>query len=227
MSYKGPFATLLAGSAVTAVLVGLSFRAGPGPQPAAAAGTQLPSVPAATALLPDPPGASSTPARPAAPKRPAAVNASWAGKVAGSRSTLAIAVTNGTAVAYLCDGNQIEEWLRGTAADGQLRLSAVKGGGSLTGTFRADRAQGTVTEASRARAFDIAAVSAPSGLYRSAAKLRNASVVGGWIVLADGRQVGLASVDGTPVRPSTLDVGAGTATVSGDSVHADRLGGDG
>jgi hypothetical protein len=220
MSYKGPFATLLAGSAVTAVLIGLSFRAGPAPQPAAAAGTALPTVPAATTLLP-------TPATtPATPKRPAPVNATWAGKVADGRSTLAIAVTNGTAVAYLCDGNRIEEWLRGTARDGQLRLTAVKGGGSLTGTFRADRAQGTVTDANRARGFDIAAVAAPSGLYRSAVKLRNASIVGGWIVLADGRQVGLATVDGAPVRPSRLDLATGTATVSGGSVHPARLGGD-
>jgi serine/threonine-protein kinase len=155
------------------------------------------------------------------------VNGTWAGKVASTGTTLAIAITNGTAVAYLCDGGKIEAWMRGDAIGGLLSLKAVKGSGRLTGTLDGNRARGRVTEASQERGFDITAVAKPSGLYRATANLRGAAVVGGWIVLPGGRQVGLATVGGTPVRPSTLDLATGTATVSGMAVRPQRQGGDG
>jgi hypothetical protein len=45
-------------------------------------------------------------------------------------------------------------------------------------------------------------------------------IVGGWIRLPNGAQVGLATVDGTVVTPSQLDVATGTATVGGVAVVA-------
>ena len=47
----------------------------------------------------------------------------YAGKVTGGKATIAIAVKDGKAVAYLCDGKKTEAWLRGTAVDGELALS--------------------------------------------------------------------------------------------------------
>ena len=43
----------------------------------------------------------------------------------------------------------------------------------------------------------------------------------------DGRQVGLATVAGRQVRPSSLDLTTRTATVAGGTVHAERQGGQG
>jgi hypothetical protein len=228
MSYRGPLTTLAAGAAVTAVLIGLSFRAGPASQPAAGGGA-TPTLPTAGTLSAPASTAATPPAKPAKPTPPLRVdvNGTWAGKVGGTGTTLAIAVKNGTAVAYLCDGDRIEAWMRGTAIGSLLTMKAVKGNGRLTGTLRGDRASGQVTEAAKDRAFDIGAVSKPSGLYRATANVRGAAVVGGWIVLPSGRQVGLATVAGTPVRPSALNLATGTAVVNGGTLRPERQGGDG
>jgi hypothetical protein len=224
MSYRGPLTTLAAGAAVTAVLIGLTFRAAPASQPAAGGGA-TPTLPAAGTLSAP---AGTPPAKPAKPTPPRVrVNGTWAGKVGGTGTTLAIAVRNGTAVAYLCDGDRIEAWMRGTAIGSLLTMTAVKGNGRLTGTLRGDRASGRVTAAAKDRAFDIGAVSKPSGLYRATANVRGAAVVGGWIVLPNGRQVGLATVAGKPVRPSPLNLATGTAVVDGGTVRPERQGGDG
>jgi serine/threonine-protein kinase len=223
MRHKGPLATLLAASAVAAVLVACGNRAGPADQPTSTASTR-PAPPASQTVPPTPPPA--TPTTSATP-RPVALNGTWAGRINGSGTVLAIAVTNGTAIAYLCDGRTIEAWLRGAAAGRLLGLTAVKGGGRLTGTLRGGRLRGTLTEVTRDRSFDLAAVHAPSGLYRATATVRGAAVVAGWIVLPPDsrRQVGLATVAGRQVRPSSLDLATRTATVAGGTVHAERQGG--
>jgi hypothetical protein len=222
MRYRGLLATLVAGSAVAAVLVACGYHAGPVEQPTSTASTR-PAPPVSQSVPPTSPAAPPTSASP----RPAALNGTWAGRINGSRTVLAIAVTNGIAIAYLCDGRTIEAWLRGAAGGRLLGLTAVKGGGRLTGTLQGGRLRGTVTEETRDRSFDLAPVHAPSGLYRASATVRGAAVVAGWIVLPpDGRrQVGLATVAGRQVRPSALDLATRTATVAGGTVHAQRQGG--
>ena len=60
----------------------------------------------------------------------------------------------------------------------------------------------------------------PSGLYRTASNVRGARLVGGWIVLADGTQVGLASFAGSPVPAPPLDMSTRTTTILGAKVTA-------
>ncbi len=113
----------------------------------------------------------------------------YAGNVGGGGASIAIAVKDGKAIAYLCDGATAEAWLQGTGTGGELELAGGDGA-RLTGKYANGGATGTVNAVGREWTFDIDAVAPPSGLYRANATVANAQIVGGWIVLADGTQVG-------------------------------------
>jgi serine/threonine-protein kinase len=190
---RGPLLTLAGGVVVAALLVGVNAMAGAKDPPArkaaivTAATTQAaPETPGAVVGLPPTEGvASSVPAD--------RTRATFVGHVDNNAGTLAISLRDGVAIAYICDGNKVEAWLKGTAEAGRLSLSG-KGGASITATFDAGRARGRVTVIGATNTFSIGLAKKPSGLYRTAAKVRNAKVVGSWIVLPDGRQVGVLTV---------------------------------
>ncbi len=228
-----PLLTLLTGLVLGAVLLGMSMTATPAaappqgaqvaatsPQgPAAGAARPAPSTPAAGAADSGAPAApdNGVPDAPDANAPEAKANATWAGTVDGGKASIAIAAKDGVAIAYLCDGNRVEAWLRGTAQAGTLDLTG-KGGDELTGTFGNGKASGVVVTAGKRWTFTAPGVKAPSGLYRATAQVRNASVVGGWIVLADGTQVGVLSTDGAPAPAPPLDLTTGTTTVDGTTI---------
>lgn len=233
MKRMSPLAILMAGISVAALLIGVGWQweritgrptagivaGAPGEPTPEVPGGGDPPVPEDSATAPPPGTGGEAPPGPA--KDPVAqqvkLTGTWAGRL--SPGTLAIAAKNGQAIAYLCDGDELEAWLKGTAVDGKLSLTG-KDGAKLTGTASASQAEGTVTVGGRTYDFRIGAVKKPSGLYRFASNVRGAKVVGGWIVTKDGRQVGLATVDGALVRPSTLDPATGRATVGGETVTA-------
>ena len=124
--------------------------------------------------------------------------------------TLYVAVRDGRAIAYLCDGDDVEVWFQGPALAGELALTS-KAGATLTGSFKAGSASGSITFGGRAAKFRIPSVRKPSGLYRAAGRVRNAAVKGGWIVLADGSQTGVLTVGGTPQPAPPLDTATRTA----------------
>lgn len=147
----------------------------------------------------------------------------WAGRVKGGAATIAITARGNQAIAYVCDGERIEAWLQGTATGGKLNLSAGARStidASLTGTFGNGRAKGTVRVGGTSFTFDVGAVTRPSGLYRASADVRGAKLVGGWIVLADGTQVGLATFAGSVVPVEPLDLPSGTVTLYGARITA-------
>jgi hypothetical protein len=196
MKRTAPLLTLLAGLAVGTVLFLVNNAvAVDDPEPVAApvkAGAEATASPSPTA-------AATPTARPVETSAPAEkVNATWAGDVDGGKATIAIAVKEGVAVAYVCDGRRVEAWLHGVAADGKLELEGK--GGALAGTFGNGRAEGTVTAGRNTWTFDVPAVTKPSGLYRATANVRSARVVSGWIVVR-GRQVGTVS-DGEVTAPA-------------------------
>jgi serine/threonine-protein kinase len=210
---RTPFVTLLAGLALGAVLLGASMIAS---SKDAARQDAANTVGATTATANASPSAAASPS----PTAPAAkVNATWAGTVNGGAATIAISVREGIAVAYLCDGKRVEAWLQGTAAEGKLNLSGPKGA-TLSGTFGNGKAAGTATAGGKSWTFTAPAVTKPSGLYRAVADVRNAKVVGGWIVLPDGRQVGVVTTDGAAAPAPALDLATGTATVDGTAITA-------
>ncbi|WP_205752722.1 hypothetical protein [Cryptosporangium phraense] len=181
---------------------------------APAANTSQPSAPPSAI----PSSADPAPSAGGSSKPPVATRkAVFAGRVVGGRATVAISVKNGKAVAYFCDGKKTEAWMTGPAAGGDLDLEGAPGG-TLTGTYGRTKAAGTVTAGGQQWKFDAPLVTSPSGVYRGTARVQGARVVAGWIVLPDGSQVGVASVDGQPEPAPPIDLNSKTATVDGGRV---------
>lgn len=147
----------------------------------------------------------------------------YVGYVDSGAASVAVIVDGGEATAYVCDGNTREAWLSGPATGGVLELSGDQG--SLSATFDGFVAEGETTVDGQAWTFSVALVEPPEGLYRFADTIAGgAEVVGGWIVLPDGNQVGAVNVDGETRPAERLDVDTGEVTIDGDVVTAQRQG---
>ena len=192
-----------------AVSVGLSVTSGSAEQTPAAAPTVAAPAPTGSASAAAAPTASAAPLETVVVANPVAeVRVTFAARL--DIGTLFVAVRDGRAIAYLCDGDDLEVWFQGPALAGELALSS-KAGATLTGSFRAGAATGSVTFGGRTAAFRLPSVKKPSGLYRAAGLVRNALVKGGWIVLPDGTQTGVLTVGGEPQPAPPLDTAARTA----------------
>lgn len=219
MKAKGPIITLAAGLAVAAVLMVMNLSVTGKDTPGDAANT------AATAS-PVPPSSAPAPTGVATQSAAAGTRVTYAGAVNGNSATLAIAVSDGKAVAYFCDGRSAEAWLQGTATGGQLTLTGANNA-TLTGTFGNGVAAGSVTVAGKQSTFSLKTVAPPSGLYRASANVRNAQLVGGWIVLDNGQQVGLTVYGGQTQPAPRLDTTSKTAVVDGVTVTVGAVDGSG
>jgi hypothetical protein len=220
MKHRGPIITLAAGALLAAVLLVIDVNSEPPAVPATAVGPLASHTTIGGSI-----GGSIGKATPSPSPTPVAVvnpgppNATFAGEVdRGNGASIAIAVHNGQAVAYLCDGHT-EAWLQGDAASAAVALTGANHA-LITATFAGNRITGTITAAGHTWTFAIGAVAPPSGLYRATAEVRSAKVVGGWIVLPNGRQVGVVDVDGQPGTAAPLDTTTLTSTVEGTSITA-------
>jgi hypothetical protein len=113
MKIRGPLVTL---GAVAALGVGIWLVNVSKVEPAPAA---LPAAESSTSAV------ASTSAPPAPPRAPAfPAKAEYLGKVptANGVITLEITVEGEKAIAYACDGNTVESWLRGSAVQGAVSL---------------------------------------------------------------------------------------------------------
>ncbi|MEU8242705.1 protein kinase [Actinoplanes missouriensis] len=218
---RGPLITLGVAALVAATLVGINAAAAGEQDPPQGKGTSVPTQASPASAEP-----SSPPSSPPPSEDPVAnLRVTLAGRVEDGAGTLAIAIRDGTAIAYICDGNRVESWLQGTAKSGQLSLKG-KDGSRIAGTFDANSAEGDVTVAGDTHAFTVKKVKKPSGLYRTAARVRGAQVEGSWIVLADGTQVGVLSREGVPAPAPPLDVSGGTVTIDGSTLGTTAIDAD-
>ncbi|MER7456822.1 hypothetical protein [Micromonospora sp. NPDC126480] len=237
MKRMTPILTLASGTALAAVLFTMSAQAAP-PAPAGAGAGAAAPAPAGPEATPEetpeaaasPTGDAPTPgAQPGAPAPPpsapaaspapgaAAVDGTWTGRLDGG-ATIALTVRQGRAVAYVCDGRSLEIWLRGRVTGTKLELSGADGA-QLTGTIDGDRVSGEVRVDDKRRAFTATATGGTSpALYRATAADKR--VDGGWIVLADGTQVGVVTWNGKPVAAPPLDPAFWTTIVKGVTVTA-------
>jgi hypothetical protein len=233
MAQRGPLVTAVV---VVGGLVGLMTanasgglvaggKTAPGQENVAATGTSEPATPElttppATTEPPAPPASATTePPPPPAPAFPAEVV--YAGRAAGSKLAIAVAVKGDEATAYLCDGAKVEAWLRGTAVDGTVNLKNKDGGATLTGELVDVTLNGAVKLAGASQRFSLAVAPAPAGLYRG----EDGTTTLGWIVLPDGTQVGIArSASGAAPAPA-LDPAKGAVTVGGTRVTAEKVSG--
>jgi serine/threonine-protein kinase len=221
MKRSGPLFTLLAGLLLALFMLSLN----------ATTGTRSTSVGSGTspdAASPSPtaaPTATSTPGKPSpsptpSPSKTTLPNGDYAGRTDDDSSAVAVTLRDGKAVAYFCDGRDQESWLKGDVEDdGTMRLTSQTGA-VLTGELTGKRIRGTVDMGQREYGFTADKALKPSGLYRATATVRGATVDGGWIVLPDGRQVGILNRDGKPAAAPRIDPETGAVTVDGQQLTA-------
>jgi serine/threonine-protein kinase len=215
MKRRSPLITLLVGAALGAGLLIASMNAASTP-PSRYGATSSPTAAAAATT-------GATPSPTAAPTPTTVVNAparaDYAGPVQGGGASVAISIHGSQAIAYVCDGNRIEAWLKGTATAGQLTMTG-KNGAKLTAAYGFTKATGRVAVHGTHYTFSAPLVHKPSGLYQSIAIVRGAKIRAGWIVLPDGRQVGSIETNAdspaqSAAQAPVLDVTTGTANDGG------------
>jgi hypothetical protein len=192
MGKLGPLLTLAAVLVLGAGLFLLNANSRTAGTPAAVAEAPVAQAAAApTAAAPAPSGAPA-PAAPAAPAEKA-----YAGRSSGDEVTVAVAVKDGRAVGYVCDGKKIEAWLEGTVDGDKITLKSASGKTTLDGTISDTAAFGTVAVAGKSWPYAAQAVVAPGGLYEGRANVRGVAKRIGWIVEKDGKVTGLTQVAGS------------------------------
>ncbi|WP_336212111.1 hypothetical protein [Nonomuraea sp. LPB2021202275-12-8] len=143
---------------------------------------------------------------------PTPKKADYAGRLSGGRGLVALSIRGGKAVGYFCDG-QRETWLKGTATNNVVTLAGAQDEDvTLEARLREGRATGRLGLDGDTWRFTAATVKKPSGLYRATQAVRGSKIVGGWIVLPSGRQVGAISFDGLPEPAPLLTPGEDVRT---------------
>ena len=202
MKIRGPLVTL---GAVVAVGAGMWFvnvsqqnETPPAAEPAAAAPTSVSAAPAPTT-----PPAQQFPAK-----------ADYVGTVSTNNGaiTLDITVDGDKAIAYACDGNSVEVWLRGSAVDGAVRLASKDRTSSIDGRLRGSTVTGSLAIRGKSWQFNATEVRDPAGLYVDQAAGGRSS----WIVDADGTVTGVRRrTDGSTAPAPALTSDA--TRVNGDT----------
>lgn len=192
MTKYAPLVTLGAVAVLGGVLLAVNSATDPANQAVPAAAPV-----AAPVAAPEPTTAVPTP--------PAVVETVWAGRSSGDEVTVAVAVRDGRAVAYVCDGDEVEAWLEGTLTGDQLSLTGADS--SLTGSVDDVAALGSVTVGGVSWPYSAQAVQAPDGLYDGRADVEGVAVRIGWIAL-DGTVTGGARAGGEIVDAPPLDPAA-------------------
>ena len=215
MKIRGPLVTLgaVAVLGVGILLVNMSKEeAAPPGQPAAQATT---TVAPTTAAAPSP--APSTPPPP--PAFPA--KADYVGKIpiANGTITLEITVQGDKAVAYACDGNTIESWLRGSASNGALSLANKDKTSRLEGHLEGSAVVGTLWIGEKKWDFNAPAAQPPAGLY----VYENAGVRNSWIVGPNGGVTGVQRREDGSTAPAPRLTTDGIAVIDGIEVKAIRV----
>ncbi len=234
MKIPTPVITLIVGLALAVSLLVSSMSAVSGEKTARAQASAAADTGAAAASTAQPAASGAAASSPAASPSPSASgtaqgfvippHANYVGEVQGNLGSVAIVVHDTFAVAYFCNGKTQESWFRGTPHNGNLSMTG-KNNATLTASYALGHARGTVVVDGIAHVFSIIAVHRPSGLFQSIAVVRGATVKAGWIVLADGTQVGSLEPDSTSADPAAqaapkLDLSTLTAQDGGTTLHA-------
>lgn len=151
-------------------------------------------------------------------------HANYVGPVMAGGGAIAIVVHETSAIAYYCNGSTIEAWLSGVPQHGHLSLTG-KDGANAQVNYALGHARGWVSVHGVRYTFSVIAVHKPSGLYRSIAVVRGATVKMGWIVLSSGKEVGSVELDPNAAAPTAqkappLNITTQTADYGGNTVTA-------
>jgi len=216
MKIRGPLVTLgaVAVLGIGILLVNISQEdPAPSGKPAAQATTTAATTPATAAPAPTTP--------PAPPPAAFPAKADYVGKIpsANGTITLDISVAGDKALAYACDGNTIESWLRGSAVNGAVSLASKDKASRLEGRLEGTAVVGTLWIGDKK--WDVKADPAqqPAGLYI----YENAGVRNSWIVDGNGGVTGVQRrPDGSTAPAPGLSVDR-TAVIDGQTIFATRV----
>ena len=214
MKIRGPLVTLAAVAVLGAgiLLVNMSKEE---PAPQANPYSQATTT-AATATPAAPPPAPSTPPPPAFPAQ-----ADYVGKIptANGTITLEITVQGDKAVAYACDGNTVESWLRGSAVNGAVSLANKDKTSRLEGHLEGNAIVGTLWIGEKKWDVNAPVAQPPAGLY----VYDNAGVRNSWIVDPNGGVTGVQRREDGSTAPAPRLTTDGIANVDGIEVKAVRV----
>ncbi|MGX9790322.1 hypothetical protein [Mycobacterium sp. MMS18-G62] len=217
MKIRGPYVTLAAVAALGAGILLVNISKEPEKPPPEYSTAQSTTTAPATAA-PAPP-APSTPPPSAFPAK-----ADYVGKIptANGTITLEIAVDGEKAIAYACDGNTIESWLRGNATNGAVSLASKDKSGRLDGRLQGSAVVGTLWLGEKQWNFSASAAQPPAGLY----VYDQAGVRSSWIIDQNGGVTGVQrQPDGTTTPAPGLSLDR-TSVIDGRTVVANRVEGD-
>ena len=214
MKIRGPLVTLAAVAVLGAgiLLVNMSKE-----EPAPQANPYSQATTTAAAATPAaPPPAPSTPPPPAFPAQ-----ADYVGKIptANGTITLEITVQGDKAVAYACDGNTVESWLRGSAVNGAVSLANKDKTSRLEGHLEGNAIVGTLWIGEKKWDFNAPVAQPPAGLY----VYDNAGVRNSWIVDPNGGVTGVQRREDGSTAPAPRLTTDGIANVDGIEVKAVRV----
>ena len=249
MKRNTPLVTLLAGAALGVILLISSMLADPSGTPvsysaAAASSSAAPSsaAPAESSAAPESSAASSpAPAESSAapsesapasapspePTRTTPTRATYTARVGGGGGSVAVAVHDSKAIAYVCNGSTVEGWMRGKVQGNKLVLTG-KNKAHLTASYHSGTVTGDVEAHGTDYSFSVKSVNKSvhksSGLYQATAVVQGKTIKAGWIVLDDGTQIGSLETDAdsaeNAVTVPKLDVATMTARVGNVVLHA-------
>lgn len=214
MKRSGPLLTLLGGLLLALVMLSLNATTG---TRSASSSTANEPPPASASPSPSPTKASPSPPSPTPTPPP---NADYTGRTDDDSAAIAVSLRDGKAVAYFCDGRDKESWLKGDVEDDGGMKFTSKDGAELNGTLNGGSIRGTVDIGGQEYGFTADRAVKPSGLYRATGNVRGAEVDGGWILLQDGRQVGILKRDGKPSAAPEIAPESGVVTVDGQRLTA-------
>ncbi len=145
----------------------------------------------------------------------------YAGRTRDDSAAIAVAVLGEKAAAYLCDGRNVESWMRGTVDGDEIELES-KAGAKLEAKLDGNRLKGTIEVNDEKLRFEIAEAEKPAGLYRA----KGSKTTIGWIVLPDGSQVGIQTTGEESSAAPELDPDAPQVSVDGEQLDAEPVSGD-
>jgi hypothetical protein len=217
MKIRGPLVTL---GAVAALGIGIWLvnvsKEEPAPAPPGQPVAESTTTTAAPAPQPPPP--------PTPPPVAFPAKADYVGKIpiANGTITLDISVEGDKAIAYACDGNSVEVWLRGSAVNGAVSLASKDKASRLEGRLDGSAVVGTLWIGEKKWDFKADPAQPPAGLY----VYEDAGARASWIIDADGGVTGVQRrPDGSTVRAPGLSLD-GTSVIDGRTVVATRVEGD-
>jgi hypothetical protein len=218
MKIRGPLVTLgaVAVLGIGILLVNMSKEESPPSGKPAAESTTAVATTTTAATAPAPP---STPPPPAFPAK-----ADYVGKIPTANGTITLEITVGgdKAIAYACDGNTVESWLRGSAVNGAVSLANKDKTSRLEGRLEGNAVVGTLWIGEKKWDFNAPAAQPPAGLY----VYENAGVRNSWIIDPSGGVTGVQRREDGSTAPAPSLTTDGIADIDGIEVKAIRVEGD-